>query len=1333
MNSKLQQITFPLIDALLFAVAFILAYSLRFGLSIPSDDSLMAGANYALQLKLLLPWVVLTHVAIYWVFHLYRGIWRYAGFKELQGLGLACLIHFAFWALLNFFLNAQERFFQMPQRLLEDGETTQVLRIPWIIVVVYTLLAASFTGGLRLMPRLLHERSARTNGGGAPPTLIVGAGDMADSLLRSLMRQGHRDFRPICAVAEVVSRVGLRLQGIPVVGTIDKIPKVIEENNIRQVLVALDEPTPERLRRVVAACEQAEVNFRLVPSMKDISEGRVAVSSTRPVQIEDLLGREPVRLELPSSRNYLRGESVLITGAGGSIGSEMARQIAECGPGALGLLGKGENSLFEIAEELKRHFPNLRAEAVVGDIRDAARMEHIFAQWRPAVVFHAAAHKHVPLMERAAEEAVKNNIIGTWNAVRLSDQFGVKRFVHVSTDKAVRPVSVMGATKRFAEMIVFAMAPRSETTFVAVRFGNVLGSRGSVIPLFRRQIEDGGPVTVTHQDVTRYFMTIPEAVNLVLQAGSREEDGTLYLLDMGEPIRILDLARNMITLSGLRPDSDISIKFVGLRPGEKLTEELFTEYEKASQTDIEKLLVSAPPPSRSWDEIEEIVHELGENAEDGVNEEIIRQLAELIDDYHPETVEGRQAVASEPAALPLENTPVEPPEEVVAPGRKGEEKITEIDLFEGETESSAQDEDEEEQREEEEKEGFFTSPDIFEETFGGQPKSEEEPGAGPEDAELDEEMEPEEEVLLAQTDVDEDRFEEDQDAEPSPLPKEEEPEEEESEEELAEKISGEAVEETSGKKSDFPVETATVQMDAGGPLQEDPAQEPISSQEDQPTMKNHQACLLLKVSPGIERDTLGMLIGQMNEKILREGDRIICLVDEQSVKAVPEDVERIELAGEPMGASVAKALDKASDCGILITLSSEVLLRENALGKIAEGLSGDKPLVYSNFEENRDGDVNLVKPHDHEGCPHERFEFGPLIAYDIEAIRSVGGVRGDLRYAWEYDLHLKLMEKAPFKCLRETLYTVFLPSQKGGKGSAVYSPGMGPLGGFSYVFYPEDMENEVTSVFEEALKRRNAWIDHPTIEVDHSGKNYEVMVSVVTPILNRVKYIGNAIEKLQVQTYDDWEYIVVDNGSTDGTIEKVKSFAENDSRIRLVHGSGGSIASALNEGIKAARGKYIGQLDSDDEYAPECIEEMVKKLESNPKCGLAISYYRLMDADGKIIEDINPVTHKGYTRNQILRRDGAGATRYFAKAVLEKFGYYDEEHYGNFGEDYDMVVKTGEWYDVERVPKVLYHYRRHEDNTDVTRDPEVKYKNKNRARQEALRRRIQINKELGKA
>ena len=380
-----------------------------------------------------------------------------------------------------------------------------------------------------------------------------------------------------------------------------KLHEVLEQVNAEEILIAQPDVSPKELRDIILECEKARLKFRRIPSVNELMSGRVSVDEIRPVEIEDLLGRPQVELMLEETSNYLRGETVLITGAGGSIGSELCRQILRYDPEQLVLVGRGENSIYEIATELDYDYKTDQFKLIIGDVRDQSKMESVFEKYKPAIVFHAAAHKHVPLMELHPDEAIQNNVLATRSLAELSIKSGVKKFISISTDKAVRPTNVMGASKRLAEMVLLDLADRSDTIFHVVRFGNVLGSRGSVIPLIRRQIRKGGPVTVTHPEVTRFFMTIPEAVSLVLQAGSFQEKKQLFLLDMGQPVKILDLVRNIITLSGYEPDIDIEIKITGLRPGEKLFEELLTEGEGVKKTDKGKLFVA---------QLEAIDHEL---------------------------------------------------------------------------------------------------------------------------------------------------------------------------------------------------------------------------------------------------------------------------------------------------------------------------------------------------------------------------------------------------------------------------------------------------------------------------------------------------------------------------------------------------------------------------------------------------------------------------------------------------------------------------------------------------------------------------------------------------
>ncbi|HEX2953594.1 MAG TPA: nucleoside-diphosphate sugar epimerase/dehydratase, partial [Bacillota bacterium] len=393
-----------------------------------------------------------------------------------------------------------------------------------------------------------------------------------------------------------------------------------------------------RMREIVASISETGLPIRTLPNLLDLAGLKVSIHQIREVKIEDLLGREPVQVDLESIADYLNGERVLVTGAGGSIGSELCRQIAEFNPAVLLLLGRGENSIYEIDQELNYLNGTKNCKIpIIADIRDRNKMERVFETYRPTVVFHAAAHKHVPLMEDAPDEAVKNNVFGTKNVAELADRYGVKRFVMISTDKAVNPTSVMGATKRIAEIIVQKLARTSRTKFCAVRFGNVLGSRGSVVPLFKKQIARGGPITITHPEMRRFFMTIPEAVHLVIQAGSMGKGGEVFILDMGEPVRILDLAKDLIRLSGLEPDKDIAIKFSGVRPGEKLYEELMTAEEGTDHTKHKRIFVGKPN-GVDWEKLPDDLNDLWNSLMTNDSEQIIRMIQHIVPQFTPNLV-----------------------------------------------------------------------------------------------------------------------------------------------------------------------------------------------------------------------------------------------------------------------------------------------------------------------------------------------------------------------------------------------------------------------------------------------------------------------------------------------------------------------------------------------------------------------------------------------------------------------------------------------------------------------------------------------------------------------
>jgi len=445
--------------------------------------------------------------------------------------------------------------------------------------------------GLRMLVRLYHEEFFSETRGTARRFLIIGAGNAGESLLREMLRRKDVNYDVVGFIDDAPAKQGISIHGIDVLGTVEQLPEICKKNSIDELAIAIPSATRKELRHVVQVCQGTALRFSTVPSLTDITSGKFKVSQMRDVDINDLLGRDVIQLDLGQIEAFLKDKVILVTGAGGSIGSEMCRQVCAFGPKLLLLVEQAENPLFFIERELERNFPDVTMKAIICDITDKVRVDQLFDAYHPEVVIHAAAHKHVPLMEGNPGEAIKNNVVGTRNMADASNTFGASDFVMISTDKAVNPTSIMGSSKRIAEMYIQDLNNTSETHFVTVRFGNVLGSNGSVIPIFNKQIADGGPVTVTHPEMTRYFMTIPEASQLVLQAATMGTGGEIFLLDMGEPVKIVDLARELITLSGFRPGEDIEIEFTGLRPGEKLFEELSIEGEDMIPTKHPKIAI----------------------------------------------------------------------------------------------------------------------------------------------------------------------------------------------------------------------------------------------------------------------------------------------------------------------------------------------------------------------------------------------------------------------------------------------------------------------------------------------------------------------------------------------------------------------------------------------------------------------------------------------------------------------------------------------------------------------------------------------------------------------
>lgn len=559
---------------------------------------------------------LLVKPLLYYSFGLYSRVWAYASTRELKIITAAVSIASAIVALIIVLLT----FLQYYQ-----GFPRSVLAIDWLL----SLLAV---GGLRFALRLLAE--SRSGGvaieGQSKRILIVGAGDAGALVVREMQKNPQLNLSPVCFVDDDASKQKQRIHDIPVEGTLEELGRVLDIWFIQEVIIAIPSAPGSVVRQVIDICREKDVPFRTMPGIYELIGGKINVGRLREVDITDLLRRAPIQINTTLIGSNLSGKRVLITGAGGSIGRELCRQISRWGPESLILLGHGENTIFEALIELEGNFPSLSLHPVVADIRNLDRLSNVIDHFHPQLVFHAAAHKHVPLMEINIEEAITNNVIGTRNVVEAALNSEVDRLVMISTDKAIRPSSVMGATKRMAEMLVLDAAHRSGRPYSAVRFGNVLGSRGSVIPLFKRQIANGGPITITHPDMERYFMTIPEAVHLVLQAAAMGHGGEVFVLRMGEQVKIIQLADDLIRLSGLEPEKDIEIVFTGIRPGEKLSEELWDQWAQFEPTSHGDIVQLVDEDLLSGQILRQTVNELAFLADEGEVDAIIRVLDETI-------------------------------------------------------------------------------------------------------------------------------------------------------------------------------------------------------------------------------------------------------------------------------------------------------------------------------------------------------------------------------------------------------------------------------------------------------------------------------------------------------------------------------------------------------------------------------------------------------------------------------------------------------------------------------------------------------------------------------
>ncbi len=606
---------------LLFRRIFLISYDVA-AILIASGMALLLRFEldfFAIDLKYLeavwayFPINIITTIAIFYLFKLYHSLWAFAGIMEMQNVVAACVV---------------TSFLQLVGLKLLN------LHVPRSYYFLYGMIFLMLIMMSRFMYRFLRmlRRKQRLAVEGIR-TMVIGAGEAGNMIIKEISTSEHLNLKVACVIDDDPEKRGRYIHGVKVVGDRSQILHYVEAMSIDEIIIAMPAVSKSETKEIIDICKETGCEMRILPGIYQFMTGEVSVSKLRKVEIEDLLGRDTTSVNLEQIMDYVKNKVILVTGGGGSIGSELCRQIAGHNPKQLIIVDIYENNAYEIQQELKVKYPELNLVVLIASVRNTARMNSIFETYRPQLVYHAAAHKHVPLMEDSPNEAIKNNVFGTWKTVVAADRYNVEKFVLISTDKAVNPTNIMGASKRMCEMIVQTYNKHSDTEFVAVRFGNVLGSNGSVIPLFKRQIEMGGPVTVTHPEVIRYFMTISEAVSLVLEAGAKARGGEIFVLDMGEPVKILDLAKNLIRLSGLMPDEDIKIEFTGLRPGEKLYEELLMDEEGLQHTENKMIHIGKPI---ELDEIKFFVQlEELKNVVEQEPEEIRKFIQEIVPTYHP--------------------------------------------------------------------------------------------------------------------------------------------------------------------------------------------------------------------------------------------------------------------------------------------------------------------------------------------------------------------------------------------------------------------------------------------------------------------------------------------------------------------------------------------------------------------------------------------------------------------------------------------------------------------------------------------------------------------------
>lgn len=607
-NSRSRMIALFIVDMLTVVLDSYLAIILRFKL-----DNIWVPEEYMSSVEHYMIINVITTVIIFLLLNLYNRVWSYASLYEMLLIVCAAMLSTAFQAF---------------------GFSLLYLPIPRSYYFFYFILLSITTLITRFSYRILHtmQNGIKKSAKHSRNTIVIGAGEAGNMIIKELKSSKYLNQKVVCVIDDNPSKKGNYIHGIRIVGGRDMIQEAAKKYDAEEIILAIPSAGNEATRDILRICNLTDCKLKILPGMYQLINDEVGVSNLREVSIEDLLGRDAINIDMESVGQYVSNKRVLVTGGGGSIGSELCRQIAAHNPKLLIIFDIYENNAYEIQQELIRKYPNLKLEVLIGSVRNTSRIESVMEYYRPEVVFHAAAHKHVPLMEDSPNEAIKNNVFGTYKTARAADKYGVKKFVLISTDKAVNPTNIMGASKRMCEMIVQTFSKYSRTEYVIVRFGNVLGSNGSVIPLFKKQMEAGGPVTVTHPDIIRYFMTIPEAVSLVLQAGAYAHGGEIFVLDMGEPIKIADLAKNLIRLSGYTLGVNMEIKYTGLRPGEKLYEELLTKEEGLQKTANDLIFIGKP---LEFDEVH-FLSQLRELEKAAMEEspDIKEKVAGIISTYH---------------------------------------------------------------------------------------------------------------------------------------------------------------------------------------------------------------------------------------------------------------------------------------------------------------------------------------------------------------------------------------------------------------------------------------------------------------------------------------------------------------------------------------------------------------------------------------------------------------------------------------------------------------------------------------------------------------------------